>query len=333
MEINCGLSDIASRIYLVDALSNWDSHVKQSLATWFFAANQPLSLDEQKLLEDYKCVRKHGKWGSLEKAVFGSKSMEEFFHKLKSNHEGQAIAALEYFGKKAESSIYTSQIDELISKRAEDIKYIIEEKATAGLFFDICRFFNIECLPQTANLHLIRNDLISNYGGGMANGDMGYRDIHVTVLPIHLFEPAFARADTAIGVHEILHKILDYSIADSGNEKAIQIYNKEAGKLNLDRNELATINESILDTLFPSGVLSIKYGLCNQSQVQKFQIESAEIKLADKNKDFVGYRLTLRKKLFSLVLPLTHEYVQNKGTIFDGSYCLRVLDAYTSLKK
>ncbi len=81
------------------------------------------------------------------------------------------------------------------------------------------------------------------------------------------------------------------------------------------------MEEAIADSLFPAGVLSVKYGLADVPRAPIFE----NIVVTPRDEDNGQYYEQMRLKLSARLYPLTQQVIESGDSMFKGDYIQRAI--------
>lgn len=197
-----------------------------------------------------------------------------------------------------------------------------------GLIKDIGNFYESNWQPEGAIIHLLVNTCDGNAGGGAHVKPKGHM-CYSTLEPLYLGKEnvAYSAYDLDVACHELIHPIEEHANQDKINSVQEVLYKKE-----VNERHTRILAEAIADTLFPNGILSVKYGLKEAREVQGIKNSNKRISMVPEKENVLRYIVEFRNRLSAEIYSLTTEQLENHKSIFEGDYLAQAVDKLIELK-
>jgi hypothetical protein len=321
VKLKFAVNEPASFFHLLDSISLWDIHAMGAIRR-YYENMFGLSDEDERLLRNYRKIRRKYPWKMLDSDFYPSKSIEQALKKcgkrLNETEHSKLKTIIDNFYP-AFHKIFIGWKNALL-KRKKSLEKEVRRHSLKGLFSEMAKFYESKGRPKTVYVHLVVNPSKHSCGGG---ANIEPRN-HVTLEPANLegCREGAVLDDIAVIAHEVLHIIENKSNKTKWNE-----FMSFAKKMGLDESML---RESIADTLVPDGYLALKYKLIDETKIPKFNRLGA-ISAHEKSKPSRHYGM-FRQKLSAALYPLTESQMKRGMSLFEGDYVERCVEKYLLMK-
>jgi hypothetical protein len=321
MIIDFRVSKPGSFFQVVDSLSNWSWHTRKRLRENYISVFG-LSASEESILSSYAAIRENHGWGRLDTDFVLAVSLEQALQNAKKRLVSGEFSSLSdvftHFAPNLEKMY--AQKEPYLQARREALETEAKNFDWNRMFSEVAAFYESKDCPDRVQAHLIMS-----YGSGGGAHIEGNKNITLEPRQIEKNNSDIIQADLDTAAHEIGHLVTKYYEHEERKDLTIKKIKERFGD-----EGLYVIHEAIHDSLFPDGVMSVKYGLKSEDHVKKVIDRKLGVDVADDNRHYLH---ALRNKLGARLFDATADALATGRIMFDSSYLDNAINEYATLKE
>lgn len=290
------IQEPASFFYLLESLSNWNSHTRKD--NRIFLKNKfKFNIRDKILLKKYSRLRRKYPWKQIDSDFILCEDFKQVEKRLKRRLNEKEFILMKKIIKTFNerfNSIYKNYKQQMI-KRKKLLEELIKTYKLEAIIKEIEKFYEVENNLKKIDIYLLANP--SGRGGGGANV-FPANCIQLEPKKLNKNNKENAKRDLAIIIHEITHLIEKRT-----SQKKWREFEENVKSNNLN---FTILREAIVSSMAPEGYMTKKYSI-----TKSFQNSKSEI-----------------RKISKKIYPLTEKQFESKRTFFQGDYLKKCIEVY-----